>query len=428
MIIRTLATITLLASVVAPLSAQSQRVTLEEALRMALRASPQVAQAEGSVSNAAWARREVVGSWLPSLNVSSSLSQSYNGSSQRLDPTTQQLVGGTTTSYSAGFNASMELFDGFRRFAENRSTKADAATADAALVNQEFQVMLQTKQAFFGALAAGELVRVSETRLQRAREQLKISRDKLANGTAIRSDTLRNVVEVGNAELQLLNARTSLATTEASLARLIGVDGTASAASDPALLEPVRLDTAQLRGAVLIESPAVIQAEAASRSAQAGLSVARAAYFPTLSASYGNSWSGRQLGSLDGSGSLRVSLSWPLFNGFRREASMSRSAIAAEVAQSQAEDARRQVNAQLTQYFASLAAAQSRHMIAVASIAAAQEDLRIQQERYRLGAATIVEVLTVQQSLDQAEVDRIQALFDYLVAKAQIESLMGREL
>ena len=99
-----------------------------------------------------------------------------------------------------------------------------------------------------------------------------------------------------------------------------------------------------------------------------------------------------------------------------------------DVARAQREDTRRQVNADLTQYFASLAAAETRHDVAVASIAAAQEQLRIEQERYRLGATTIVEVLTIQGNREQAEVDRIQALFDYLVAKAQIESLIGREL
>jgi outer membrane protein TolC len=52
----------------------------------------------------------------------------------------------------------------------------------------------------------------------------------------------------------------------------------------------------------------------------------------------------------------------------------------------------------------------------------------VQQERYRLGAATIVEVLTSQVSLDQAEVDLVQARLDVMLAKAQIEALVGREL
>ena len=52
----------------------------------------------------------------------------------------------------------------------------------------------------------------------------------------------------------------------------------------------------------------------------------------------------------------------------------------------------------------------------------------MQQERYRLGASTIVDVLTSQEALNQAEVDVVIARFDYLRAKAQLEALIGRNL
>ncbi|MDH5805328.1 MAG: TolC family protein, partial [Gemmatimonadota bacterium] len=85
-------------------------------------------------------------------------------------------------------------------------------------------------------------------------------------------------------------------------------------------------------------------------------------------------------------------------------------------------------NAQLTQQFASIQSALVRLEIAEASRVAAQEDLRVQQERYRLGAGTIIEILSSQVNLDQAEVDIVQARLDYMVAKAEIEALVGREL
>jgi outer membrane protein TolC len=107
---------------------------------------------------------------------------------------------------------------------------------------------------------------------------------------------------------------------------------------------------------------------------------------------------------------------------------MTRSASSRNIARAQADDARRAVQAQLTQYLASLASAEQSVAIAQASLAAATEGLRVQQERYGLGMATIVDVLTSQISLDQAEVDIVRARFDYLTAKAQIEALVGREL
>ena len=86
------------------------------------------------------------------------------------------------------------------------------------------------------------------------------------------------------------------------------------------------------------------------------------------------------------------------------------------------------MNAQLTQQFASLQSAAIRIQIAEASLAAATEDLRVQQERYRLGAATILEVMQSQISVDQSEVDGVQARLDYLLAKAEIEAIVGRTI
>ncbi len=425
MIGRSLLTILVAGLVAAPLGAQQRTVTLDEAMALALTASPTMEQARGNITNAAWGKRTALGNWLPSFNLTSGVSQN---SSSQFDPATQRTVTGSSTSYSASLNVGLDIFDGFRRIAEGQSASADAASANAALINSEFQTILQAKQAYFAALASDELLRVSETRLRRAEEQLQISRDKLANGTAIRSDTLGSVVELGTSQLQLLNAQAAVATSEANLAATIGILGSVSAYRDTVLLRPVQLDTAELRMLVMQESPAVLQAEAVTRSSEANLSVARAQYFPSIGASYSRSWSGRQFSALDGSWSLRLSASWPIFNGFVREANAARNAVALDVSRAQAADTKRRVNADLTQYFASLAAAEARHLIAVASIAAADEQLRIEQVRYRLGATTIVEVLTIQGNLEQAQVDRIQALFDFLVAKAQIETLIGRAL
>jgi outer membrane protein len=99
-----------------------------------------------------------------------------------------------------------------------------------------------------------------------------------------------------------------------------------------------------------------------------------------------------------------------------------------ESAQAQAEDARRQAAAQLTQQLATLASSRAQIGISRSSLAAAEEDLRVVRERYRLGAATIVDVLTSQITLDQSEVDYIRARLDFLVARAQLEALLGRSL
>jgi outer membrane protein len=86
------------------------------------------------------------------------------------------------------------------------------------------------------------------------------------------------------------------------------------------------------------------------------------------------------------------------------------------------------VLADLTSGIAALESARLRIGITQTSVLAAREDLRVQQERYRLGAATIVDLLTSQEALSQAEVDEINARFDYIRARTQIGALIGRSL
>ncbi len=430
----------LVAAVAAPgaLSAQVPTITLDDAIELALRVQPAVVQARGAVTTAQNGKREALGAWLPSISSSGSYGVASNS---RYNSATGTFVSAARKdSYSAGLSASLTLFDGFQRNANSRSASATLESADAKLTNQQFQVVLQVKQSFFNALAASELVRVSETQIQRAEEQLKAAQEKLAAGSATRSDTLRSRVELGNAQLSQLNAQTQLATAEANLARLIGYDGPVQAVGDSNLYTMAPLDTAALRAELLQTAPSVVAAEADAKAAAAAVAVSRAAYFPSLRGSFSNTWSGPVgIGndpvtnqpdylSFRRQWQARLSLSWDIFNGFTREGNMSRSVVNRESAAAQADDARRLASAQLTQQLAALQSARSQIGIAHASQAAAEEDLRVVRERYRLGAATIVDVLTSQVTLDQAEVSVVQAQLNFLVARAQLESLLGRSL
>jgi outer membrane protein TolC len=117
-----------------------------------------------------------------------------------------------------------------------------------------------------------------------------------------------------------------------------------------------------------------------------------------------------------------------VFNRYTREQNIANQTTTAEISEANASEARRQVLANLTTRLAELEAARIRTGITQTSLAAASEDVRVQQERYRLGVATIVDVLTSQESLTQAEVDAVTARFDFLRAKAQIQALIGRQL
>jgi outer membrane protein TolC len=117
-----------------------------------------------------------------------------------------------------------------------------------------------------------------------------------------------------------------------------------------------------------------------------------------------------------------------LLTGFSREANQVSASVGRDNAVSQAADTRRLVNTLVTQQMAVLATAFQQIDIANENLAAAQEDLRVQNERYRVGAATILDLLISQAALTSAEVNMIQTRFTYLVARSQLEATVGRSL
>src|SRR6266576_5790977 len=412
----------------APVAAQRVEVTLQEAVRRALGVQPAMVQARGDQRNAGASSRSAFGAFLPSVTTGASAARSNVG---RIDATTGRPVP-PEYSYTGSLNLSLQLFDGFQRFANLKAASATSNAADAGAVNQRFQITLATKQAFYNAIANEELVRVADAQVRRARQQLQISIDKLHAGSATRSDSLRSTVEYGNARIALLQAQANLATAQAELGRQIGVDGLVRAVADTGL--PAVPDTAELRRTTVSAFPAVEQAEAQASAARALVWVARAQYWPTLSVSYSDIRQGSGDPTLPWFSRYPETIRWnfgislPLLNGFMREADQVTASVNRDVAEARASEARRQANAQLTQQLALLATAFEQISIADDNLAAAREDLRVQNERYRVGAATILDLLTSQAALTQAEVNGIQTRFNYLIARSTLEATVGRTL
>lgn len=432
-VIRSLTALTVIAlAATHPVGAQVRSVTLGEAIELSTRVQPRVVQAEGQVRSAEARIRTAKGAFLPNLNLNAS-GQDFFSENQRIDPTTGQVVnsGSTSRSLTGSVSSSIELWDGTRRSSELKSARANQSATEASLLDATFQQVLTTTNTFLDALSALQLMRVREASVVRAEEQLKTSIAKLRAGSATRSDSLRSLVGVGNAQLQLVSARASLATSEANLGRLIGESDRVSAEDDSAFYRVLpAVDTLALRAEALARSPSVQAAEAALRASQASLSTSKAAYWPTLTLSGNQSLNGTRSNDFNmlNQRSLSLGFSWQLFNRFTREQNITTQQINVDVAQSNMEEARRAVLADLTARLADLDAARLRIEITQRSVDASLEDLRVQQERYRLGVSTILDVLLTTESLTQAEVDAVNARFDYLRARAAISALIGRTL
>lgn len=428
--------VTAAVSASAPADTAPRPISLEEALALAQRNAPAVIQAEGQKRTSDAGVRAAYAAFLPSLSVSAGASRQIptRAGQTRVENGQVLTLSPEPWSFSAGLGASVDLFTGGGRFFDLRQARAQAAGAAANLVTQRFGTTLAVKQQFFGVLAARESEAAARAQLDQAAQQLKTSILRLKQRVVTRSDSLRSEIQVHDARLAVLQTRTALDLANAQLARAVGAPYPVTAAADESLDRPgLPLDDETLRRLAL-DGPAVQQASASLQAAQAALRGAWTSYLPTVTASYSRSGNGTGTDfslSTDGysySGSLRLSLSLPIFQRLQRVQQVTQAQTALQNAEAALRDARLAVLQGLTQSLGSFHAAEERVATQTATLGAAEEDLREQQEKYQIGAATLLDVLTSQTTLDQARHDLIQARYDQRVARAQLEALVARSL
>jgi outer membrane protein len=410
------------------LVAQKPQVTLAEAIDRAIDRSPTYVQSTANLRNAEGGLKTTLGSFLPTLSLNSGAS---TRSQSQFDPTTQRLVEGSASSMNAGVSARLTVFEGGRRFSEWDRTQADILAAEAQMIDSRYGVVLQTQTSFFNALRQGELLEVQRARVARAEESLSNIRRQVQLGAATRSDTLRARLEVANARLAEIQAETALRGAEFALGRQVGEAGPVAPVA-PAEMgrAPLPLTDDEIYQIAEQESPAVRAAQANRTAANAGASSSRAAYWPSLSLSSGYSWANNAVALADGNTSwnLGISASVPVFNGFAREENISRAEQSARVARYQEDDARLAARQNADAALQSLRTAELTAEIAGEAVVVATEDLRVVEQRYRLGVGTILDLITSQIAVEQAEADLVVARYDYVLARAELEALLGRTL
>jgi outer membrane protein len=412
----------------------ARKISLDEAISMAEHNAPAAIQAEGVERTSKAARVSAIGAILPSASLTAGRVIQFGGGQTRVNQNGEQVAISAAPTNSTGLSLNMTLFDGGQRLYALRTANYDIAASEANRVAVKYNVALQVKQQYYAVLAAIESRDAADLQMAQATEQFKTSVAKVRAGVATRSDSLRGVIQIGNAQLALITAQSNKEAADAALTRLVGSEVPVTA--DPASMQENMAalpDSAQLAALAKV-GPAVQQAQANVDAAEENRKASKATYLPSLSASYSRTGSGTdpRFGLGEGqfayNGRLSFSLSYPVFNNFQREEQVVRAKVAEVDAQVALRDTQLGAQQSLTQYIGALRGASQRVAVQVASVAAAEEDVRVQQQRYNIGASVLLDLITSQAALATAEQALIQARYDYRIARAQLEALIGRDL
>lgn len=410
------------------LDPSATRITLSDAIIQALSRSPLLAQSEQLVINAQESKRMALGSFIPTLSTSSGMSVR---STERFDVGTDRLVSGSSNFYNAGLNARYDIFRGGQRFSELGRARAGFTAAEAQREDQRFAVILQVKNLFFQALRQEELLEVANLRVDQANKILEMTRTQFRVGVGTVSDTLRARLELINARQVVLNSEIATRAARFSLGRQIGEpEPVIPVVTDDLTPKPLPMTDTELLQIAEYQAPSVLAAEAATTVAKKEYSFFKKAYIPSLSLTSGYGWAnqGASFNGGVGSWNLNFNLSYPLFNGFSRKANVVRAEYSTRLARLEEDDTRLASYQAADASLRALEVAEMAIEIAEEAVSVAEEDLRITRIRYEADVAIILDVITSQIAADQARVDLVNARYDYVLARADLEAILGRDM
>jgi outer membrane protein TolC len=409
-------------------------MTIDSVVSATLRNSPSMAQAGGAVRAGQSGERVAYGAFLPSASLNAGVLQSNQHSLSALTTTGNvpgPAVGYPAQSYSGGLFASYDIFTGGRRPADIASARATTRSANANLVAQRYSTVLLAKETFYGVGRARDLVRVGGANVATATRALQYAESRMQRGTATRADVLLARLNLTTARQQLIAARDTLTTNAYALGRLVGVDGAVAATGTDTLPSAgLALGDSAIVDLAVHSAPSVRAAEENARASGAAVRSAQTQYVPDIKLTGGYNWANNSLtyGAVRPGWVVELSTSYPLFNGFVREDDVTRASANAHTAEVTANDQRRLARAEAERLLASVRFAWQAVGEAEEAVRVSREDLRVVSVRYQNGVATFLDLSTAQVNEAQAAVALVSARYNYVIARASLEALVGREL
>jgi len=402
------------------------RVTLTEALQRSARLDPFYVAALGQIDNAQWGRRNAFAVFiLPAVTIGASM--------QRSDPPsflfTDSLVRAKTL-WTANLVARYDLFTGGQKIAELSRSAAALESARADELRQRFITAQLTEADYYAVLANAELDRVARDRLVRAQEQLAVARARVVSGAAVSTDSLNLRLELARAQAGEIQQSSALRFSRLALGRRVGVMGAVDAEpvdTAPAPDLPIALADAISEAAQ--QGPEYRIAAANERAASATYRAELGNYLPRATLTFSsNTVDQKFYPKLFNQTSLVLGISLPIWNNGIRELNLSRAKVNKDVARVTREDMDRGVLADVTNAYDAYNVSRATAQLAREAVVIARENFRVQQTRYTAGATTILDLITAQVALSNAEATLVQAVYATRLSRAGLETILGRRL
>lgn len=426
----------ILISIMAPTVLRAQEsqtipLTLDQALEIALSESNTIKIADMTVEKTGYAQKGSYAALYPNVSVSSSYQRTLLKQVMVMDMGGQpmEIKVGRDNNISASASASMPLVNA-SLWESLRLSEMDVEMAVEQARSSKIALVKQVKQAFYAVLLAQESYNVMNQVYENAQQNYEKTQQRFNVGKASEVELLRAQVTVLNAEPNVSSAANTVLLATWQLKAVMGVDldtdFTVVGNLDDYTTEML---TPYVTDYDLSNNSSLLQLDIQDRMLESTIRMQRRQYLPTLAASinYNYSAMGDETLSWFPSSTAAISLSIPVFDGFQRHFNILQSKKTRDMLSLQREDTERNLRIAIRNYQDQMALCIKNYQAANATVAIAQKSYDISAKMYEVGKATQVELNDAQLALQQALLTQAQAIYNYMVTKATLDELIGKE-
>lgn len=422
----------LLATTAAPLLAQQKpplRLTLSEAVRLALRQNPEVQIANLDVAGSRQDRSIARSALLPqaSLGVSDAATRrNLEAFIGRRIPGIPQHVGPFQT-FQAGAGFSAPVFDLtlWRRL--DASNHRVSGTRAEELTVRERTTLLVVSQ-YLGCLRAAADVRAARSRALLAQTLYDQAEELQKQGISTALDTLRSNVELQNEKQRLIVAQTQRKTSLYGLEQILNLDPHQEVmlADETSFFSTPQFNLQESVESAYAQRPEIQALTARETAARLEQRAAGEERLPKVVVDGNWGYQGTSMPTSIPAYQFQVRLDVPLFTGGRIRAETAKARIELKKLGRQMEQTKSQVTLEVKTAVEQLNAARNEVDVANLSVKLAKEEVSQARERFQAGVANNIEVTTAQDALSRANDNQIAALYRYNQARADLAHATGQ--
>ena len=400
----------------------AQSLTVDECVRIALENKPSLKRAEQDVAIARLNRASTGALMLPSVNASNSFSETTYGNTSSE----------ASERYSGGLSLSQSLFNFGTKINTLKQSDNTYNTAKQQRRQAKARIILDVHTFYYQYLKNSELFDIAGKDLELSKKQLDLVQNQYNLGAVSKTDFLKASVRYGTAKSSFLSRELSKKNSEKSLRFSMGLLN-----SDIPIIIEQKMDLIltvptfdEAYSLMLSNSPDLSILDNQISGAQINVKKAWSSSLPSINMSIGmNASSADQITRtyFDDNyiKSANITVSIPIFSGFRNRNSIQISKLQLDQAETRLSGGKNSAKVSLYALINTLNNYQEIIPIQEEVLLSAEEDLKLAQQRYELGSASILELLDAQLALIQASSSLVRTKYDAAIQVASLDDLLG---